>query len=194
MRLRTIWISDVHLGTRESEADALLAFLESHQCEYLYLVGNIVDFWRLRRAPYWPQVHSDVIRTILSKARAGTIVTLIPGNHDGYLRRFCDLQLGNIMITREAVHRTADGRLLAVLHGDGFDGITRYHGLVIWLGNVGAAAVAGLNRWLGRASRILGFGDGSLSGLFPDIVRPAAGFVAAFETALVHEAERRHLD
>src|SRR5262245_2590804 len=169
MRLRTIWISDVHLGTRESEARALLAFLEGHQCEYLYLVGDIVDFWRLRRAPYWPQVHSDVIRTILSKAGAGTIVTVIPGNHDGYLRRFCDLQLGNIMITREAVHRTADGRLVAVLHGDDFDGITRYHGLARWLGTVGGATVTRVNRALDRARRILGFGDWSLSEFLKDV-------------------------
>jgi UDP-2,3-diacylglucosamine pyrophosphatase LpxH len=112
VRYRTIWISDVHLGTRQCDAGALLAFLESHDSDDLYLVGDIIDFWSLRRQPYWPQSHSDVIRKVLSKARAGTIVTLIPGNHDEYLRRFSDLQLGNIMITREAVHRTANGRLL----------------------------------------------------------------------------------
>ena len=112
VRCRTVWISDVHLGTRECAADALLAFLDRHHCEYLYLVGDIVDFWQLGPTPYWPQIQTDVVRKVLSKARAGTIVTIIPGNHDEYLRRFCDLQLGNIMITREAIHRTADGRLL----------------------------------------------------------------------------------
>lgn len=110
MRYRTIWISDVHLGTRQCDADALLAFLERHDCDYLYLVGDIIDFWSLRRQPYWPQSHSDVLRAVLSRARTRTLVTLIPGNHDEYLRRFSDLQLGNIMFTREAVHRTADAR------------------------------------------------------------------------------------
>jgi UDP-2,3-diacylglucosamine pyrophosphatase LpxH len=114
-----------HLGTRGCHARALLDFLETHDCDYLYLVGDIIDFWRLGRAPHWPQLHSDVIRTVLSKTRAGTVVTLIPGNHDEYLRRFCDLQLGHIMVTAEAVHRTVDGRLFLVVHGDQFDGITR---------------------------------------------------------------------
>jgi UDP-2,3-diacylglucosamine pyrophosphatase LpxH len=107
VRCRTVWISDVHLGTRECAADALLAFLDRHDCDYLYLVGDIVDFWQLGRTPYWPQIQTDVVRKVLSKARAGTIVTIIPGNHDEYLRRFCDLQLGNIMITRAARHRAA---------------------------------------------------------------------------------------
>ena len=129
VRCRTVWISDVHLGTRECAADALLAFLDRHHCEYLYLVGDIVDFWQLGRTPYWPQIQTDVVRKVLSKARAGTIVTIIPGNHDEYLRRFCDLQLGNIMITREAIHRTADGRLLLVLHGDEFDGMGAHRAL-----------------------------------------------------------------
>src|SRR5215469_12067288 len=126
-RYRTIWLSDTHLGTRDCQAQMLLGFLEQHDCEYLYLVGDIIDFWRLRRSPQWAQLHSDVVHRILSKARAGTIVTLVPGNHDEYLRRFCDLQLGNVMVTREAVHRTATGRLFLILHGDEFDGVTRCH-------------------------------------------------------------------
>src|SRR6266851_7719801 len=133
-RFRAIWLSDIHLGTRGCKAEALLASLDAHDCEYLYLVGDIIDFWKLRRSPYWPQIHSDVIRKVLSKARAGTIVTFVPGNHDEYLRRFCDLQLGNIFVTREAVHRTADGRLLLILHGDEFDGVTRCHRWIALLG------------------------------------------------------------
>jgi UDP-2,3-diacylglucosamine pyrophosphatase LpxH len=98
---------------------------------------GIIDFWRLKRAPHWDQLHSDVIRKILSKARAGTVVTFVPGNHDEYLRRFCDLHLGNIMITREAIHRTVDARVLLVTHGDEFDGITRYHRWIAVTGDVG---------------------------------------------------------
>ena len=136
-RYRTVWISDTHLGTRGCQAQALLDFLDGLECEYLYLVGDIIDFWRLKRAPHWPQLHSDVIRKVLSKARAGTTVTMVPGNHDEYLRRFCDLQLGNIMVTHEAIHRTADGRLLLVAHGDEFDGITRYHRWLAVTGDMG---------------------------------------------------------
>src|SRR5262249_34991750 len=125
-RYRTIWLSDTHLGTRECRAQALLDFLDSHDCEYLYLVGDIIDFWRLKRNPYWPQLHSDVVRKVLSKARAGTLVTLVPGNHDEYFRKFCDLQLGNVVVTSEALHRTVDGRLLLVVHGDEFDTVTMH--------------------------------------------------------------------
>src|SRR5215469_883777 len=120
-RFRTIWLSDTHLGTPGCQANALLDFLDTHECDFLYLVGDIIDFWRLKRSPHWTQLHNDVIRKILSKARAGTMVTLVPGNHDEYLRRFCDLQLGNIMVTREAIHRMTDGRLFLVVHGDEFD-------------------------------------------------------------------------
>ena len=193
MRYRTIWISDVHLGTRQCDAAALLAFLEAHDSDYLYLVGDIIDFWSLRRQPYWPQSHSDVIRKVLSKARAGTIVTLIPGNHDEYLRRFTDLQLGNIMITREAVHRTADGRLLLILHGDDFDSVTRCQRWTVWLGGVGCAALLSLNRWFNGGRRLLGFGHWSLSSYLKDCLKPVVDFVAAFETALAHEAARRGL-
>src|SRR5262249_38630124 len=119
-RFRTIWLSDIHLGTRGCRVEALLDFLSTHECEFLYLVGDIIDFWRLKRSPSWPQTHSDVIRRVLSMARKGTMVTFVPGNHDEYVRRFCDLQLGNILVVREAVHRTADGRLLLVMHGDEF--------------------------------------------------------------------------
>jgi UDP-2,3-diacylglucosamine pyrophosphatase LpxH len=193
VRYRTIWISDVHLGTRQCDAGALLAFLDGHDSDYLYLVGDIIDFWSLRRQPYWPQSHSDVVRKVLSKARAGTMVTLIPGNHDEYLRRFSDLQLGNIMVTREAVHRTADGRLLLILHGDDFDSVTCCHRWTVWLGEVGCAALLTLNRWCNGVRRVLGLGYWSLSSYLKECLKPVVDFVTAFETALGHEAARRGL-
>ena len=192
VRCRTVWISDVHLGTRECAADALLAFLDRHQCDYLYLVGDIVDFLELRRTPYWPQIQTDVVRKILSKARAGTIVTLIPGNHDEYLRRFCDLQLGNIMITREAIHRTADGRLLLVLHGDEFDGTSAYR-VLVWFADAGYRLMVMLNRWINRGRRLFGYGYWSLSASLTSMLKAASSFVAAFEAAVVHEATRRRV-
>lgn len=192
-RYRTIWVSDTHLGTRGCQAQALLDFLESHECDYLYLVGDIIDFWRLKRSPHWTQLHSDVIRTVLTKARAGTVVTLVPGNHDEYLRRFCDLQLGNIMVTEEAIHRTVDGRLLLVLHGDRFDGITRCHRWLALSGDVGYDALLVLNRWFNRGRRLLRLPYWSLSAYVKGKVKRAVNFITAFETALAHEAQRRNL-
>jgi UDP-2,3-diacylglucosamine pyrophosphatase LpxH len=193
VRYRTIWLSDIHLGTRGSQARALLDFLDSCSCDYLYLVGDIIDFWRLKRAPHWTELHSDVIRTVLSRARAGTTVTLVPGNHDEYLRRFSDLQLGNIMVTLEAIHRTVDGRLLLVVHGDQFDGITRCHRWLAVTGDVGYDVLLVLNRWFNRARRLLGLPYWSLSAYVKGKVKRAVNFITAFETALAHEASRRGL-
>jgi len=190
-RHRTIWLSDTHLGTRGCRAQALLDFLDQHDCDFLYLVGDIIDFWRLRRSPQWDQPHSDVVHKILSKARAGTIVTLVPGNHDEYLRRFCDLQLGNLMVTSEAMHRTADGRLLLVVHGDEFDGITRCHRWLALTGDVGYEILLVVNRWFNSARRILGLPYWSLSAYVKGRVKQAVSFVTAFEEALAHEASRR---
>ena len=192
-RYRTIWLSDTHLGTRGCQAQALLDFLDAHDCDYLYLVGDIIDFWRLKRAPHWTQLHSDVIRTVLTKARAGTVVTLVPGNHDEYLRRFCDLQLGNIMVTEEAIHRTVDGRLLLVVHGDQFDGITRCHRWLALTGDVGYDVLLVLNRWFNRGRRLLRLPYWSLSAYVKGKVKRAVNFITAFETALAHEAQRRNL-
>jgi UDP-2,3-diacylglucosamine pyrophosphatase LpxH len=193
-RVRSVWLSDIHLGTRDCQAEALLAFLDAVDCEFLYLVGDIIDFWRLERAPHWPQRHSDVIRAVLSKARAGCTVTLIPGNHDEYLRRFCDLQLGNMLVVREAVHRTADGRLLLMLHGDEFDGVTRYHRWVARTGDVGYELLLTVNRWFNTARRILGFPYWSLSAYVKWKVKRAVDFVVDFEQAVAREAVRRGMD
>jgi UDP-2,3-diacylglucosamine pyrophosphatase LpxH len=193
-RYRTIWLSDIHLGTRGCKAEALVEFLDSHACDYLYLVGDIIDFWRLKRAPYWPQVHSDVIRKVLSKARAGTIVTFVPGNHDEYVRRFCDLQLGNIFITREAVHRTAGGRLMLIVHGDEFDGVTRYHRWIARLGDVAYEHLLVLNRWFNRVRRALGLRYFSLSAYMKWKVKRAMIFACDFEEAVAGEALRRGMD
>jgi UDP-2,3-diacylglucosamine pyrophosphatase LpxH len=192
-RYRTIWLSDTHLGTWDCQARALLDFLDEHECDYLYLVGDIIDFWRLGRVPQWVQLHSDVVRKVLSKARAGTLVTFVPGNHDEYLRRFCDLQLGNIMITREAVHRTVDGRLLLIVHGDEFDTITRCHRWVALTGDVGYQVLLVVNRWFNHVRRALGLPYSSLSAYVKSKVKRAVNFVTAFEASLAHEASRRGL-
>jgi UDP-2,3-diacylglucosamine pyrophosphatase LpxH len=188
---RAIWLSDIHLGTRGCKAEALLDFLDAHDCEYLYLVGDIIDFWKLKRAPYWPQLHSDVVRKVLSKARAGTIVTFVPGNHDEYIRRFCDLQLGNIFVTREAVHRTADGRLLLILHGDEFDAVTRCHRWLALLGDVSYDLLVSVNHWFNLARRLFGLGYFSLAAYVKWKVKRAMIFACDFEEAVAREAARR---
>jgi UDP-2,3-diacylglucosamine pyrophosphatase LpxH len=134
-----------------------------------------------------------VIRKILSKARAGTMVTLVPGNHDEYLRRFCDLQLGNIMVIGEAVHRMADGRLLLVVHGDEFDGVTRYHRWLAVGGDVGYETLLVINRWFNHVRRVVGLPYWSLSAYVKGKVKRAVSFVTAFETSLAREAARRGL-
>jgi UDP-2,3-diacylglucosamine pyrophosphatase LpxH len=192
-RYRTIWLSDTHLGTRGCWAEDLLAFPARHECDFLYLVGDIIDLRQLRRAPRWPPLHSNVIGQLLIKARHGTVVTFIPGNHDEYLRRFCDLQLGNVMVTRETVHRTADGRLLLIVHGDEFHSITQYHRWVAHTGDIGYAALLDVNRWFNKVRRACGLPYWSLSAYVKSKVKSVVSLVTAFEVSLAREARRRQL-
>ena len=123
---RSIWLSDLHLGTRGCQAAHVLDFLRHTESDHLYLVGDIVDGWALRRAWHWPQAHNDVVQKLLRKARKGTRVVYVPGNHDRFAREFTGLCFGEIEITREALHDTADERILLVLHGDQFDGAVKF--------------------------------------------------------------------
>ena len=120
-RLRSVFLSDVHLGSRDCRAGELLKFLDTFEADYLFLVGDIIDFWSLRRSFYWPPEHNEVLRAILSKANDGTRVIYVPGNHDDDLREFCGSLFGNLSIRRKYVHATADGREFLVMHGDEFD-------------------------------------------------------------------------
>lgn len=134
-RVRTLWISDVHLGTRDCQAEHLAAFLKRYHADRIYLVGDIIDGWKLRGGIYWPQAHTNVIRRLLTLSKRGTEVIYVTGNHDEFLRRYSSLILGNIRLVDEAVHSTADGRKLLVIHGDQFDVITRYHRWLAFLGD-----------------------------------------------------------
>jgi UDP-2,3-diacylglucosamine pyrophosphatase LpxH len=136
-RYRSIWISDVHLGTRGCNSELLLDFLRSTESDYLYLVGDIVDIWRMRRAWYWRQDHNDVVQKLLRKARKGTRVIYIPGNHDESFRDFAGHRFGRVAVLPEATHLSADGRRFLVLHGDQFDGVVKY---AKWLAFVGDRA------------------------------------------------------
>jgi UDP-2,3-diacylglucosamine pyrophosphatase LpxH len=192
--LRTIFISDVHLGTRGCKAEALVAFLRRHPCETLYLVGDIVDGWRLTRSWFWRPSHTEVIQEILLKAQNGTRVIYIPGNHDEALRPYAGLNLAGIDVRHEAVHRSADGRDFLVLHGDYFDGVVRY---AKWLAHLGDWAydialwvserVSDLRRWFGLP-------HWSLAGYLKRTVKNAVEFISRFEDAVARETEARGLD
>ena len=160
---RTIFISDVHLGTRGCKADFLLDFLKHNDSDEIYLIGDIIDCWRLRRSWFWNQSHNDVVQKLLRKARKGTRVTFVPGNHDEPLRDYDGLNFGDVLIANEAVHTTADGRKFLIVHGDGFDGVMKY---APWLAKVGDHAYAWclhVNHWYNRIRVALGYPYWSLS-------------------------------
>jgi len=184
-RFRTIWISDVHLGTRGCKAEFLLDFLRATECEHLYLVGDIVDGWRLKRSWYWRQEHNDVIQKLLRKARRGARVTYIPGNHDEAGRDYCGLQFGGVQVEREAVHITADGRRLLVLHGDEFDAVVRYAKWLAVLGDRAYIVLLALNHWFNAARRRLGFPYWSLSAWLKGKVKNAVEYVSSFSARQV---------
>jgi len=191
---RAIWISDVHLGTRGCNADLLIDFLDHVDSDTLYLVGDIIDGWRLRRKFYWPAAHNDVLWRLLKRAKRGTRVVYIPGNHDEMFRQFAGLDFGGIAIRRKAIHETADGRRLLILHGDEFDAITLAHR---WLAHVGDAAYIALmvvNRWVNAARRRLDLPYWSLSKHAKAKVKNAVAFISRFEEVVAHAAGSRGVD
>lgn len=193
---RTIWLSDIHLGTPGCKAEFLTEFLKQHNCEKLYLVGDIIDGWKLKSGWYWPQEHTNVIRKVLTKAKRGTEVIYVTGNHDEFLRKFIDyrLEIGNIKLVNEAVHTTADGRRLLVLHGDYFDVITRYHRWVALAGDMAYATMMTANHWFNRARALAGMRYWSLSAFAKQKVKNAVSIVSSFEEAVARECKRRDLD
>ena len=191
---RAIFISDVHLGTRGCKATYLLDFLRHNEAEWIYLVGDIVDAWRLKRSWYWPQSHNDIVQTLLRKAHAGTKVIYVPGNHDELLRGYLGLSFGQVKLLREAVHVTADGRRLLVLHGDKFDTVVRHAHRLALLGDWAYNLCLVLNTWLNIARRRLGFGYWSLSAYLKNKVKNAVNYIDNFELTVAEEARRRRID
>ena len=193
-RYRTIWISDIHLGTRACKAEYLLDFLRRTESDTLYLVGDIVDGWRLKRHWYWPQAHNDVVQKLLRKARKGTRVIYVPGNHDEGARQFSGLTFGGVSVMLEAIHVGADGRRYLVIHGDQFDVVVRRAN---WLAHVGDRAYATLlsaNTHLNAVRRRLGLTYWSLSAYLKHKTKRAVEFIGRFEEALTEEARRRQVD
>jgi UDP-2,3-diacylglucosamine pyrophosphatase LpxH len=194
LRLRTVFISDVHLGFKGCQAPYLLDFLRHVECEQLYLVGDIIDLWSLSRSFYWPQAHNDVIRTVLGKAKHGTRVVYVPGNHDRVFRDHDGLVMGNVEVHREVIHETVDGRRFLVLHGDEFDSIVRASPLLESIGSSAYSFVLSLNRYLNAVRLRLGFPYWSLAAFLKHKVKNAVKYIAGFERALAVEARRRGVD
>ena len=193
---RSVFISDTHLGTRGCRSDFLADFLGRTTCHHLYLVGDIIDGWRLRKSWYWDEYHDEVLRQIIRHARVGTSVTYIPGNHDELFRGWLGmgLEIGGIKLRAEAVHVTAAGRRLLVTHGDEFDSVVRYARFLALLGDRAYGTALTLNRWFNAARRRLGYPYWSLSAWLKRQVKEAVKAIDRFETALAMEARRRGFD
>ena len=194
IKVRSVFLSDLHLGTRECRADRILDFLHSVDMEQLYLVGDVIDLWSLSKGIYWPQSHSNVLRTILGKAKQGTRVIYVPGNHDDPLREFCGQSFGNIEFHREYVHETARGMKMLVLHGDEFDGAVKG---VRWISVLGThlydiSLRAGYR--LNTVRNALGFPHWSLVTWLKGRVGNPVRYVERFERAAAHAARRSGLD
>lgn len=193
-RYRTIWISDVHLGTRGCNAEMLVDFLRSVECETLYLVGDIVDGWRLRKGWYWPDAHNEVVRRVLKMAHRGTRVVFIAGNHDEMLRDYAGMSFGGVELAIEAVHETADGRKLLITHGDSFDGVVLYAKWLAFLGDKAYSVLLRSNIWVNAIRRRLKLPYWSLSSYMKKRVKNAVQYIGNYEEAVAHEALSRGLD
>ena len=195
MKVRSIFLSDIHLGTRGCQADSLIAFLREYEAEHLFLLGDIIDFWAMNRSIHWTAAQNTVVQKVLRRARHGEKVMLIPGNHDEALREFVGASFGDIRVVGEHIHETADGRKLLLLHGDEFDQVTRHHRWLAVLGDIGYNLLVHLNAWLSwvrRSLRISGYW--SLAGYAKRRVKSAVSFIFDFEDAVIHTVRERGLD
>ncbi len=192
-RVRTAWISDVHLGTRGANASALLDFLRDYDFETLYVVGDLIDIWQLRRGIYWPQQHNDVVQKILRKARKGTRVIYIPGNHDEMVTDF-NGAYGNITIEQQAIHQTADGRRILVMHGHELDTIVQNVKWLALIGDAGYQFLLSLNPFINFFRRRFGLGYWSLSAYAKKRVKDAVSFIGRFEEEMVRYAAKHSVD
>ena len=192
-KYRTGFISDLHLGTRGSNTLAVLHFLRDNEFDTLYLVGDLIDIWALRRGIYWPQEHNDVVQKILRKGRKGTRLIYIPGNHDELVSDFLG-EYGSISIVKDAIHVTADGRRVFVMHGHETDTVVQNHKWLAYIGDVGYTFLLRLNPWVNFIRRHFGLGYWSLSAYVKKNVKDAVNFIGSFETAIVRYAQERKVD
>jgi len=194
LNYRTVWISDVHLGTRGCKSEFLLDFLKHIDCEQLVLVGDIIDLWKMKSGGYWPPMHSEIVQHLMALAKQGKRVIYVPGNHDELFRGYVDSLMAGIEIRNELIHRTADGRRFLVMHGDEFDAVVCNSRWLAVLGSEAYDFSLLLNRWFNALRRRLGFPYWSLSAYLKHSIKNAVSFISSFEAALVHAAEQRGVD
>ncbi|HTK33660.1 MAG TPA: UDP-2,3-diacylglucosamine diphosphatase [Caulobacteraceae bacterium] len=190
-RYRTVFISDVHLGTRGCQAELLLDFIRSIECDTLFLIGDIIDGWKLRGGWFWPQAHNDVVQKLLRLARKGVTVVYIPGNHDDFARDYCGVHFGGVVVARDWIHEGADGRRYLVTHGDEFDGVIAHARWLAFLGDWAYRALLAANTQWNLLRRRMGFGYWSLSAYLKVKVKNALQFIENYEQAVADEARRR---
>jgi UDP-2,3-diacylglucosamine pyrophosphatase LpxH len=193
-RYRTIWISDIHLGTRGCNDRLLIDFLDHVDSDTLYLVGDIIDGWRLKKRFYWPERHNAIVRRFMKRAKRGTRVVYIPGNHDEMFRQFSGMNFGGVEIRKKAIHTTADGRRLLVLHGDEFDAIMLAHRWLAFLGDAAYNSLLKLNVVVNAVRRRFNLPYWSLSKHAKHKVKNAVEFISRFEETVAHEAQRLKVD
>lgn len=191
---RTVWISDLHLGTSGCKSELLLDFLKQIKTETIYLVGDIVDGWRLKKKWYWPQSHNDVVQKLLRKARKGIKVIFIPGNHDEAARKYIGVNFGDIKIMKYAIHKTIKGKKLWTIHGDQFDGIIKHAKWLAYLGDKGYVALIKINTLFNKFRKFFKLPYWSLSQFLKHKVKKAVSFVTAYEQIMAKEAKRRGYD
>lgn len=194
IQYRTIFISDVHLGAREAQSEYLLDFLRHMESDHLYLIGDIFDLWKARSGCYWPQINNEIIQLILHKARHGTRIIYIPGNHDERLRDYIGAIFNDIIIAKDHIHETANGKKLLLIHGDEFDCMVSTSAWLACLGSFGYSICLWLNRHFNYCRRKLGFPYWSLSSHLKGKLKNAMTHIARFEQASVTEAARHGVD
>jgi UDP-2,3-diacylglucosamine pyrophosphatase LpxH len=187
---KTIFISDIHLGSKACQAELLLDFLKNNDSEKLYLVGDIVDGWRLKRKWYWPQSHNDVVQKILRKARKGTEIIYVPGNHDEGLRRYIGTHFGGIEVRPTDIYEAVNGDKYLVLHGDSFDNVMLYARWLAYVGDHAYDLVLRLNTVFNGLRRLMGLRYWSLSSYLKIKVKNAVQFISEFERVLANEAQK----
>lgn len=191
---KTIFISDLHLGTKGCQSDKLLKLLKTTESECLILNGDIIDFWALKRKSYWPQEHNTIIQKILKKARHGTKVIFICGNHDECLREYIGYHFGDIEICDEYTHSLTDGRKLLCVHGDKFDMITTHHRWVAIIGDIGYELLISLNVWQNKLRRMFDINEWSLANHVKTLVKDVVKFISDYEDSVVNAAKKMNVD
>ena len=191
---RSVFLSDIHLGTKMSQADQLLEFMKTFDCEKIYLVGDIVDCWAMSKKTIWSQYHNDVIQKLLRRARKGTEIVYIPGNHDEVMRDYCDNEFGHIIMVREAIHVGVDSRLYLVTHGDQFDVVIQNAKWMAHLGSWAYDVSIDIGRWVSKVRSFFNMAQWSLSSYLKHTVKESVNFIGDYETTLANYVRSKKLD